>query len=242
MSSSSPPPSNTAAREQASDSPTPRSTVVAPSRGRKFRIKLAAFMRWIHIYLSLFGLAIVLFFSATGITLNHPGWFFGETERTIQIESDLNAKWLNLDVPEIGPEVEQDESRRVAKLEVVEHLRKVHGIRGALTELKVDEAECTVTFKGPGYAADVFIDRQSGHYQLSESYHGLIAILNDLHKGRDTGMVWSVVIDLSAILLIVVSMSGLILLFYIKRRRLPGLVTGLVGAAIVLVVYWVAIS
>ena len=29
-------------------------------------------MRWLHIYLSMFGLAAVLFFSVTGITLNHP--------------------------------------------------------------------------------------------------------------------------------------------------------------------------
>ena len=27
--------------------------------------------------------------------------------------------------------------------------------------------ECTVTFKGPGYAADAFIDRESGHYNLT---------------------------------------------------------------------------
>ena len=29
----------------------------------------------------MFGLAAVLFFSVTGITLNHPDWFFGEAER-----------------------------------------------------------------------------------------------------------------------------------------------------------------
>ena len=38
-------------------------------------------MRWLHIYLSMFSLAVVLFFSVTGITLNHPDWFFGGAER-----------------------------------------------------------------------------------------------------------------------------------------------------------------
>ena len=33
-------------------------------------------MRWLHVYLSMISLAVVLFFSVTGITLNHPDWFF----------------------------------------------------------------------------------------------------------------------------------------------------------------------
>ena len=52
-----------------------------------------------------------------------------------------------------------------------------------------------MSFKGPGYAADAFIDRESGHYKLTPIDHGFIAVINDLHKGRDTGPVWSVVID-----------------------------------------------
>ena len=60
-------------------------------------------------------------------------------------------------------------------------------IRGALAEFRVDDTECTVSFKGPGYSADAFIDRESGQYTLTEFDHGLIAVINDLHKGRDTG-------------------------------------------------------
>ena len=82
--------------------------------------------------------------------------------------------------------------RQVSKLEIVEHLRNAHTIRGALADFRVDDAECVISFKGPGYAADAFIDRESGHYRLTETYHGFIAVINDLHKGRDTGPVWSV--------------------------------------------------
>jgi uncharacterized protein len=94
-----------------------------------------------------------------------------------------------------------------------------------------------VTFKGPGYSADAFIDRATGRYDLSESYHGVIAVINDLHKGRDTGKVWSVLIDLSALLMTLVSLTGLILLFYIKRRRISGLVIALVGTVVVAVLW-----
>ncbi len=39
---------------------------------RRLAVRTAAVMRWLHIYVSLFGLAAVLFFSVTGLTLNHP--------------------------------------------------------------------------------------------------------------------------------------------------------------------------
>jgi hypothetical protein len=129
----------------------------------------------------------------------------------------------------------------VAKLEVVEHLRKTHAIRGALAEFRVDDTECTVSFKGPGYSADTFIDRDSGEYTLTELDHGLIALINDLHKGRDTGKVWSWVIDLSAGLMTLISLTGLVLLFYLKLKRVPGLVVALAGTVALIVIFrlWV---
>ena len=42
-------------------------------------------------------------------------------------------------------------------------------------------------------------------YELTESRHGLVAIANDLHKGRDTGDIWKWLIDVSALLLTVES-------------------------------------
>jgi hypothetical protein len=195
-------------------------------------------MRWLHIYLSLFGLAAILFFSVTGITLNHPDWFFGESERTVQSEGKVEARWLNLPAPESTKTEELSDSQKVAKLEIVEHLRKSHNLRGALTEFKVDDRECSVTFKGPGYAADAYIERESGTYKLTETLHGFIAVINDLHKGRDTGPIWSIVLDISAIMMTIVSLTGLILLFYLKRRRVSGTLIGLVGLVVFVALYW----
>ena len=63
-------------------------------------------------------------------------------------------------------------------------------------------------------------------------------MINDLHKGRDTGAAWSIVIDVSAVLMILASLTGLILLFYIKRRRTSGLVTAIVGTVVVVVIVY----
>ena len=133
----------------------------------------------------MFGLGAVLFFSATGVTLNHPDWFFGEAQRSVQSEGQIDLRWLQppRTAPTTGAEESRDPGLDVAKLEIVEQLRLAHGIRGALADFRVDQTECAVAFKGPGYAADAFIDRESGHYTLTQSFHGLIAVLNDLHKG-----------------------------------------------------------
>lgn len=203
---------------------------------RTFRIRLAALMRWLHIYLSMFGLAAVLFFSVTGLTLNHPGWFYGDAERSVQFQGQLKLTWLRPKTTGDENRVDLETESQVSKLEIVESLRSSHNIRGALTDFKVDESECTVSFKGPGYSADAFIDRETGRYDLTESSHGLIAIMNDLHKGRDSGAVWSVLIDVSAVLMTLISLTGLVLLFYLKRRRVPGLVVTAIGAIIVLVI------
>ena len=62
----------------------------SPSNGRPRSprraagLRFAAFARWLHIYLSMFGLAAVLFFSVTGLTLNHPDWFFGNVEHVTE--------------------------------------------------------------------------------------------------------------------------------------------------------------
>ena len=52
------------------------------SFAKRFKRGFAFWSRWLHIYTSMFGLAAILFFSVTGLTLNHPDWFF--TERVTQ--------------------------------------------------------------------------------------------------------------------------------------------------------------
>jgi hypothetical protein len=120
----------------------------------------------------------------------------------------------------------------VAKLEVVEALRSAHHVGGAVSDFRVDDDQLSITFKGPGYAADAFVDRATGKYELTESRLGLVAIINDLHKGRDTGGPWKLLIDVSAGLLTFVSLTGLVLIYFIHKHRVAGL--ALLAAGMVL--------
>lgn len=131
--------------------------------------------------------------------------------------------------PANGDAAAVDLSTVVSKFEIVEFLRQSHPIKGAVSEFRVDDYECLILFKGPGYSADTVIDRETGRYTITETVLGVIAVINDLHKGRDTGPVWSWVIDLSALLTIFVSVTGMILIFYIRRKRWWGLITAVLG-------------
>lgn len=199
-----------------------RSDEQTPRRRKSWYAASAKLTRWLHTYLSMISFATLLFFAATGLTLNHPTWF-GADQVVIRDEEG------SFPTSQLADEVD--------KLSIAEELRATHHLKGKVTEFEVSDFDCMVTFKSAGYVADVFIDRETGKYTVSETASGAIAIMNDLHKGRDSGPEWSWVIDISAILMVLVSVTGLVLLLFLKRQRGAGLVVTLVGT-ILLVAAW----
>ena len=219
-----------------------------PRPAKKFSNQFAAAIRWLHIYVSLLGFTALLFFSVTGITLNHPTWFGAGLQHVTELKGTVDPSWVKpqpqpetASTAEGGDATESDPAAGVAKLEVVEHLRKEHGLKGGVSEFRVDDIECMILFKGPGYAADVFLDRESGKYTVTQTVMGAMAVMNDLHKGRDSGQVWSWVIDITAALMVFVSITGFVLIFYLRRKRFSGVVTAVVGTIVfvLLGIYWV---
>ncbi|MCA9184621.1 MAG: PepSY-associated TM helix domain-containing protein [Planctomycetales bacterium] len=195
----------------------------------------AKVIRWLHLYASMFSFFVVFFFSITGITLNHPTWFGTAEEHVAESHGQLNTSWLGT----AANESSENAANEVQKLEIVEFLRGEHQVRGAVSEFAIDESQCIVAFRAPGYTADAFIDRATGNFDLVQSSFGFVACINDLHKGRDSGKGWGVLIDVSAVILIFVSVTGLLLIFYINRHRNAGLITALAGTvATVAIYYW----
>lgn len=192
-----------------------------------WRRRIAKASRWLHIYGSMSSLALVLFFAITGLTLNHQEWFANQ-QVTAERHGTMNAAWLRT-------------ADGVDKLQVVEYLRSNGGLRGAVSDFRIDAAECEVVFKGPGYSASAIVQRGTGRFDITESRMGLAAVINDLHKGRDTGRAWSAAIDLSAALLVFISLTGLILLYFVHKYRLAGVILFGAGALAVYLVYavWV---
>ena len=205
-------------------------TVDSQPRKRRWSSRFAALLRWIHIYISMLGFAALMFFGFTGLTLNHPTWF-GASEVVITDEQG--------ELPEALLANSEGAEQTIDKLGIAEWLRAEHHLSGRVTEFSADEFELFVVFKGPAYSVDVFVDRTSRKYTLTESRAGIVAALNDLHRGRDSGEGWAWLIDVSAIVTLLMSVSGFALIFYIRRRRTTGLLAALAGT-IALVVVWFA--
>lgn len=182
---------------------------------------LPQLMRWLHIYASMLGLVATLLFAVTGLTLNHADWFESGEPTTRKLEGSVPKELLAGDVD---------------KLKVAEMLRAAHRLRGTCS-VSIEDDVCIAVWKGPGYSADATIERADGKYVIEESRRSAFAVLDDLHKGRDCGPVWAAVIDVAAVVLTFLSVTGLWLLFYLKKRRRSGLIVALVGGVVLVVCF-----
>lgn len=189
-------------------------TTAQPARRR-----LPYWVRWLHLYGSMLGLMATMLFAVTGLTLNHADWFENGEPTVRSLTGTLPAAAL------VG---------EIDKLVVAETLRAAHTLRGSVSEFAVDEDQCLIVWKGPGYSADATVERATGAYRLEEQRRGWVAVLDDLHKGRDSGPTWSLVVDVSAVLLALIAGTGLWLLFYLKKRLRYGLLVALVGTVALL--------
>ena len=92
----------------------------------------------------------------------------------------------------------------------------------------------------PALAATLFFMPYSVKCRLSTVEQGLLGVMNDLHRGRDSGAAWAWVIDISAVFLTLISVTGLGILFYLKKSRVAGLIVGLAGLVAVAILSWLA--
>lgn len=182
-------------------------------------------IRWLHLYLSMLSFAIVFFFAATGLTLNHADKF-GDQLKSVQEKGRLDSGWVS-----------PRDTTKIDKMRIVEYLRDTYHIHSALTDFRIEDDQIGISFKGPGYEADAFVSRPTGNYELTETNAGFIGLINDLHKGRDTGRPWSVFIDVSAVLLTLVSLTGMALILFLRKRRTAGLVVAGCGLILAWIVY-----
>ena len=174
--------------------------------------------RWLHVYTSMVSLLIVLFFSVTGVMLNHPEWTFGSAETRQQLKGTLPQDWKA--------------GNAVDWLKVTAALQQA-GLKGTAGDYRADSGGDTLSFHAPGYSADVSIDPASGSYSANVDSQGWVAAVGDLHRGRDAGSAWSLALDLAGYFLILIALTGLAMLLYLKKLRLSGLLTLLGGAALV---------
>ena len=127
-------------------------------------------------------------------------------------------------------------------LRASEFAREELGVAGHITTFRTTGTEATISYRNPGYAADLFYDVRTGDYQVTVQQQGWLGVLNDLHKGRDSGSTWSWVIDVSALFLVAIAITGIVMQLFLRKRRTSALVIAGIGAVVAVVLAWIALG
>ena len=185
--------------------------------------------RTIHIYLSIALLLLLAFFAITGITLNHASELAAEpvvTSRTL----------------ETLPELPLDEAGMIADSpELAQFLRREFGLRRDLATLETSPDGVLVDYRAPGRSAFVEIDVFNGRAVFELTDFCVIALLNDLHKARDTDVIWKWLVDASGVLIVVFSLAGFVLLLPSQSRLKRVTLASLLGLGLLAAAYWLAL-
>lgn len=191
-----------------------------PSGGKR---RAQYWLRWAHVYISMISLLLVLFFGLTGITLNHPEWTFLGADTTTQSVTGLLPEEL-IATDQVGSVDEADNQPDGTLFLAVSRLvRGRHDVSGEVSDFSIDGDRGSISYRAPGYGADLFFDVGTGEYELTESRQGWLGVMNELHKGRDSSSAWRWVVDISGGLLVVVAVTGLGIQLLMRKRRVRAL-------------------
>jgi hypothetical protein len=157
---------------------------------------------WISAAICLIGM---LLFAITGITLNHAGAIKAEP-RTVERTAELPASQrvlLKAAEAKKGPLPAETRAWLDKSL-------SLSVPADAAVEWSPDEAY--VALPRPGGDGWVSLNAATGEVVTERTDRGWVSYLNDLHKGRNTGLVWRWFLDIFSIGAIVFCVTGLILM------------------------------
>jgi hypothetical protein len=168
--------------------------------------------------------AALTLFTITGITLNHAGAISAQpaiASGDAKLPENLRALMANPGAQGAPP------------AEVTAWVEESFELSLQDATAEWSEEELYLSAPGPGRDAWVSIDRASGAVRFETTDRGWIAYFNDLHKGRNTGMAWTIFIDVVAVAVLFFSITGLVLLWIQARQRTS--TWPLIGGGVVLV-------
>lgn len=195
----------------------------------RHHLRLAArkWARTLHIYLSMLGLMLLVFFAVTGFMLNNRDWF-GLDQVVTTIRRGVLPPQLLAAQP-------------ADRLAVVEKLRADFHITGALDSFDDAEEELRVTFKSPARKAEAVIRRPDGQCVVTFETRGALARISELHRGEDAGTAWRWVIDVTSVLVLLTTATGVTLWLIMPKWRAWGLAAVVVCLTLSGAIYFVLV-
>lgn len=171
------------------------------------KAELNRLARLVHGYLSAFAFLALIFFAGTGLLLDHPDWLQGakppEREVTVRLApAELDAA---RHAPEPGRAYAAALARRAPLL-------------GAYKSAEVEPGSALIHLEGARGVSDIDLDTGSGAAHVTLAPAPPVTVLGELHRGRKSGEAWRWVIDISAVLILALSLVGYVLFFFLRFR------------------------
>lgn len=175
-----------------------------------------------HGWLSALAFLALMFFAATGLLLNNEDWLKAEAEKRVQTVTFTPADLARA-------QAARNPDRALAGL-VVQRL----GLRGEIQRPRPGDRPGVVKVRGVTGGAEIALDRTAGKARVKTEKLGAVATLKNLHKGKNAGPAWRLLIDLVSITVLCLSLIGYVLFFSLRFRLRTGLIlTGVSLAAAV---------
>lgn len=187
-----------------------------PTRGDVYRQA-----RIWHGYLSALAFLALIFFSATGILLNHPDWL--QSDPVAPSEQAFTLAPEDLARVRAAP----DPPAEIAKLAAGRL-----DLAGAYRSGETAGKDVFIRMDGVRGLSDIRADLETGEVAAVVERYPAIPVLNGLHRAEHSGQAWRLAVDAIAILLIVTSLLGLVLFLSLRFRLATSL--ALIGASLVI--------
>jgi len=183
-----------------------------------------------HGYLSAFAFLALIFFAITGLLLNHPEWTTSDKEQPSK-ETTVTLAAADL----ARAKAAKDPSKALGAA-----VGKATPLVGAYQSGEVIDEEAQIRFEGPKGSSDVIVDLTTGKAEVEVKKARLIDTINELHRGKNASFAWKAVIDVSAIVIFLLSVIGYVLFFSLRFRLKTSLIltgvslAGLIGIVVFL--------
>lgn len=185
--------------------------------------------RSLHAWLSAFAFLVLMFFSLTGLLLNHPEWFESNTaskEVSLQLSSDQLAQVQALENPADW---------------LLQTVRAETNVVGRFKSAELFDDEAMIRLVSPSGSTDISVLLDSGEIAITTEQATTVSLLNDLHRGKEVGEWWSWLIDISAVIILLLSVAGYVLFFSLKTRKVTSLWLTASSLLIIVVIGWISV-
>lgn len=202
---------------------------ILPNPRRPRSARLIAFYtqcRHWHGYLSAFAFLALIFFSATGILLNHPEWLGEEEADPVAVTAQLPPAALKAALASADPGA-------ALGLLAAERMK----LMGAYSSADIGGGEAFLRFESVKGSSDVSVDLKSGAARGRVRAADMLTVLDDLHRGKNVGATWRWVIDLAGVIVLLLSLVGYVLFFTLRFRLRVGLALTAISLAAMVAIF-----